>query len=66
MLKKGLIAAFIVSLIAIFAYEPTVLAAAAESESHASDTDSLMRWTLNILSVATLAFLVFLSVTDRG
>ncbi|WP_054712460.1 hypothetical protein [Bacillus sp. JCM 19041] len=66
MIEKGLIAAFIVSLLAVVAFEPTVLAAAAESESHSSDTDSLMRWTLNILSVATLAFLVFLSVTDRG
>ncbi|GAF14407.1 hypothetical protein JCM19046_4875 [Bacillus sp. JCM 19046] len=67
MVKKGIIALLAVTLLAFLAFEPSALAAAAESGGdHSEGTDTVLQWTLNILSVATLAFFAFLMVTDRG
>lgn len=67
MFKKGIIALLAVTILAFIAFEPAVLAAAAESGGdHSEGTDTVLQWTLNILSVATLAFFAFLMVTDRG
>lgn len=66
MLKKGLFAAALIVAIVVLAYEPAVLAAAAESTEQIEENDGFLRVILNILSVATLAFLAFLTITDKG
>ncbi|WZY01472.1 hypothetical protein NSQ26_05380 [Bacillus sp. FSL W7-1360] len=66
MLKKSLFAAAIVLLFFVLGSDPSVLAAGAETTEPAAESDGFIRIVLNVLSVATLAVMAYLIVTDRG
>ncbi|GAF23928.1 MULTISPECIES: hypothetical protein [Shouchella] len=65
MFKKSIVALIMIAILSVLVYEPTALAAAAEA-SEGDSPDTMLRWTLNILSIATLGFLSYLIIFDRN
>ncbi|MFS0786752.1 hypothetical protein ABC345_10275 [Shouchella sp. 1P09AA] len=65
MFKKSLFALIMIAVLSIAVFEPNALAAAAEA-GEGDSPDTFLRWTLNILSVATLGFLSYLIIFDRS